>query len=121
MTTQARLDAYPLAPGLLGFGVTSGTQNYVSAGGSLHAVSTALQPAFPFTYMQLDVFTCKLLKVGTNATAFIRTPDGSIYFLDAGKKRPITTWAKYVELSKGAPYLNVVAKFGQVIPTGPAV
>ena len=120
MTTQARLDAYPLAKGLLGFGVTCGTQNYVSAGGSLHAVSTALQPDYPFTYMPLDAFTCKLLKVGSNATAFIRTPDGSIYFLDAGKKRPIKTWARYVELSKGAAFLNVVSTFGQLIPTGPA-
>lgn len=120
MTTQARLDAYPLAPTLLGFGVTCGTQNYVSAGGSLHAVSPVLQPDYPFTYMPLDAFTCKLLTIGSAATAFIRTPDGSIYYLDAGKKRPIGTWARYIELSKGATYLNVVNKFGQVIPTGPA-
>ena len=119
-TTQSRLDAYPLAKGLLGFGITCGTGNYVSAGGSLHAVSTALLPDYPFAYMQLDTFTCKLLKVGSAATAFIRTPDGSIYFLDAGKKRPIKTWARYLELSKGATYLNVMSRFGQLIPTGPA-
>ncbi|NEN07009.1 hypothetical protein G3T36_14180 [Diaminobutyricibacter tongyongensis] len=120
MTTQARLDAYPLAPTLMGFGVACGTQNYVSAGGALHGVSKELQPAFPFTYVPLDQFTCALLKVASPATAFIRVPDGSIYFLEAGQKRPITSMARFVQLSQGKPYLNVVAKFAAAIPTGPA-
>ncbi|WP_345764815.1 hypothetical protein [Diaminobutyricibacter sp. McL0608] len=119
-TTQSRLDAYPQATTLLGFGITCGTQNYVSAGGSIHAVSADLQPAYPFTPVVLDQFTCALLKIGAPATAFIRTPDGSIYYLDAGKKRPITSMAKFVQLSQGKPYLNVVTKFGALIPTGPA-
>ena len=119
-TSQQRLDAYPLATAILGFGITCGTQNYVSAGGSIHAVSADLKPAYPFTTVTLDKFTCALLKIGTPATAFIRTPDGSIYYLDAGKKRPITSMAKFVQLSQGKPYLNVVAKFGSQIPTGPA-
>ncbi|HEY2556132.1 MAG TPA: hypothetical protein VGI08_03420 [Diaminobutyricibacter sp.] len=120
MTTQARLDAYPLAPTLMGFGVACGTQNYVSAGGALHGVSKDLQPAFPFTYVPLDQFTCALLKVASPATAFIRTPDGSIYYLVAGQKRPIASMARFAQLSQGKPYLNVVAKFAAAIPTGPA-
>jgi hypothetical protein len=28
--------------------------------------------------------------------------------------------ARFTQLSQGKPYLNVVAKFGTLIPTGPA-
>lgn len=119
-TTQARLDAYPTSSTLLGFGLTCGTTNYVSAGGSVHKVDPSQTALYPFTFVALDTYACQLLKVGSPATAFIRTPDGSIFWLDAGKKRPIGSMQRYQELSKGAPYLNVHAMFGAAIPTGPA-
>ena len=90
-TTQARIDAYPRAATLLGFGLTCGTNDCVSAGGSVHKVDPSLKALYPFTFVPLDTYTCQLLKVGSAATAFIRTPDGSIYWLDGGKKRPIGT------------------------------
>jgi hypothetical protein len=119
-TTQARIDAYPRAATLLGFGLTCGTNDYVSAGGSVHKVDPSLKALYPFTFVPLDTYTCQLLKVGSAATAFIRTPDGSIYWLDGGKKRPIGTMQRYLDLSKGAPYLDVHALFGAAIPSGPA-
>ena len=36
----------------------------------------------------LDSYTCALLKKGRDANAFIRTPDGSVYQLVDGQKRP---------------------------------
>jgi hypothetical protein len=119
-TTQARLDAYPTSSTLLGFGLTCGTTTYVSAGGSVHKVDPSQKALFPFTYVALDTYTCQLLKVGTPATAFIRSPDGSIFWLDGGKKRPIGSMQRYQELSKGAAYLNVHSMFAAAIPSGPA-
>jgi GH25 family lysozyme M1 (1,4-beta-N-acetylmuramidase) len=118
-TTDDRLAGYPTSKTLLGFGIVCGTQKYVSAGGSVHAVSTSLAPQYPFTYVDLDTFTCALLKKGIDATSFIRTPDGSIYYLSGGQKHPISSMARFAELSQGKPYLDVVAMFGAAIKTGP--
>jgi hypothetical protein len=120
-TTQARLDAYPRAKDLLGMGLTCGTTNYVSAAGAVHPVSAALLPQFPFTYVPLDKFTCALLNIGAPATPFIRTPDGTIYYLNGGQKHPIGSMTTYQQLSNGQPWLNVVPLFANPIPTGPAV
>jgi hypothetical protein len=117
-TTQARLDAYPTSTTLLGFGLTCGTTNYVSAGGSVHAVSAALAPQYPFTYVPLDSFTCQQLVVGAPATAFIRTGNGTIYYLANGQKHPISTMARFTQLSAGAGWLGVADLFAAAIPTG---
>jgi hypothetical protein len=100
------------------FGITCGSQSYVSAGGSVHAIGASLLPAYPIDFVPLDTFTCALLHKGTAATAFIRTPNGSIYYLDAGKKRPIASLARYQQLSAGQAYLNVTPKLANLIPTG---
>ncbi|WP_345764508.1 lysozyme [Diaminobutyricibacter sp. McL0608] len=117
-TTQTRLDAYPTGPARLVFGITCGSQSYVSAAGSVHAIGASLLPLYPITFVPLDTFTCALLHKGTAATSFIRTPNGSIYYLDAGKKRPITSLARFQQLSGGKGYLNVTQKFANLIPTG---
>ncbi|MFI5060856.1 MAG: lysozyme [Actinomycetales bacterium] len=117
-TSDDRLNAYPTATTLLGFGILCGSQKYVSAGGSIHAVNASVSGLYPFTFVQLDTFTCALAKKGTDATAFIRTPDGSIYYLNGGTKHPISSMARFQQLSAGQPYLNVVALFGAGIPTG---
>jgi hypothetical protein len=117
-TSQARLDAYPTAPTQLAWGIRCGSQSYVSAAGSVHAIGATLLPDYPIAFVPLDTFTCALLHKGTAATAFIRTPDGSIYYLDAGKKRPITSFARFEQLSAGQGYLNVTQKFANLLPTG---
>ncbi|MCI0158204.1 hypothetical protein KNO15_16000 [Leifsonia shinshuensis] len=119
-TTQARIDAYPRATTLLGFGLTCGSNNYVSAGGSIHQVTDAQKALYPFTFVALDSYACQLLTIGTPATSFIRTPDGSIYQLVGGQKRHIDSMQRFAELSQGQTFLNVHALFGAAIPTGPA-
>lgn len=118
-TSQDRLDAYPTASTVLQFAVSCGSQNYVSAGGSIHAVPAALAGSYPFSYMPLDQFTCALLSKGADAGQFIRTPDGSIYQLSAGKKLPIASIARWAQLSNGQSYLNVASEFAAMYPTGP--
>jgi len=117
-TTDDRLAAYPTSSQLLGFGLQCGSQKYVSAGGSIHALTSTTSPLYPFSFVQLDSFTCDLAKKGADATAFIRTPDGSIYYLSGGTKHPITSLARFSELAQGQSYLNVVNAFAAAIPTG---
>ncbi|MFF1878497.1 lysozyme [Leifsonia sp. NPDC058230] len=117
-TTDDRLAAYPTSSSLLGYGVLCGSQKYLSAGGSIHVVSSAVSGLYPLSYVQLDDFTCTLLSKGVNATAFIRTPDGSIYYLNGGQKHPISSMARFAQLSAGQPYLDVSAMFAATYATG---
>ncbi|GAA2058572.1 lysozyme [Leifsonia soli] len=120
-TSDDRLAAYPTSSTLLNFGVQCGTTKYVSAGGSIHALSATTAPLYPFTTVQLDQFTCGLVKKGIDATAFIRTPDGSIYYLNGdGKKHPVSSMARFAQLAGGQTYLDVAASFGAAFPTGAA-
>ncbi len=118
-TTQARMDAYPRSEGLLGFGLSCGDTAYVSAAGSVHRVDPSISALYPFSYMPLDSFTCALLKKGRDANDFIREPNGTVYQLVDGTKRPISSMARLIELNKGAGWLEVVPQFAALIPTGP--
>ena len=92
----------------------------MAAAGSVHAVSPELVGSYPFArYVELDPFLCRELRIGAAATAFIRTPDGSIYHLVGGEKRPIASMARFAQVSGGQGWLNVVPQFAAAIPTGP--
>ncbi len=112
------LNGYPTSTNLLGFGLICGTQKYVSAGGGIHAVSSSLVAQYPFAYLQLDSSLCGVTKKGIDATAFIRTPDGAIYYLTGGQKHHIPSMARFTQLSAGQPYLDVLPSFAAGIPTG---
>jgi hypothetical protein len=121
VVSDAYLAAYPLATAALGYGVTCAAKNYVSAAGSIHEVTAALASLYPVNYASLDAYTCARLTVGSVATHFIRTSNGSIYQLVAGQRLPIGSMARYQEL--GGPsegYLSVSNGFAAAIPVGPA-
>lgn len=118
---HAYIQAYPLADQILSFGVTCGSVNYITAEGGIHEVPADLAPLYPVSYIQLDQYTCRQLDVLEPATRFIRTPDGSIYFLAEGQKQPVSSMARYLELAEGSSYLNVPVLFGRLFPTGPYI
>jgi hypothetical protein len=117
---ETRLQAYPVDAKLMGFGLSCGATVYVAAGGQVHVVDPSLQALYPFSNVALDPFVCAQLKIGTPATTFIRTPDGSIYQLVGGKKLPIDSLARFGQLSNGQGWLNVANEFASEIPSGPA-
>ena len=118
-STQARIDAYPLASTNMSFGLMCDTERFVAAGGAVHSVDPARVGLYPFAYVPLDSFTCAQMTRGTAASDFIRTPDGSIYQLVAGQKRPISSSARLRELTATDNWLNVLRSFAAQIPTGP--
>lgn len=117
-TTDDRLNAYPTSTALLGFGIQCGSTKYVSAGGAIHVLDSTTTALYPLRFVALDTFTCALAPKGIAATAFIRTPEGSIYYLSGGTKHVITSMARFAQLSNGKPYLDVVDSFAAGIPTG---
>ena len=117
---QAQLSAYPTAPAILGYGLTCASKNYVAAGGSLHEVTAANAGLYPMTFTQLDSFTCQNAAIGSLATHFIRVPNGTIFFLQDGRKKPITSMARLSELGGAEGWLNVSDGFAAALVTGPA-
>lgn len=118
-TDPDRLAAYPTEPNLLTYGVRCGVNSYVSAGGQLHEVPTSMLPLYPFTYVQLDYFSCLHLGVGSTVTSFIRDSSGSLYQLDSGQKRPINSMNRFAQISNGANWMQVDSQFAGTFPTGP--
>lgn len=118
---QAYLDAYPTGQ-FLGYGLTCKGQDYVAAGGSIHKVSAEVKPMYTITFVALSDLNCSKLKVGVDAGKFIRSPSGTLYYLEGGLKRGITTMAKFAELGgTGSNYLDVPWSFANLIPNGPNV
>lgn len=118
-TTKARLDAYPRADKLLGFALACGDTRYVSAAGSVHRVDPSIAGLYPFDHLALDAYTCALLPKGRDANEFIRVPNGTVYQLVDGVKRPIGSMARLTELNQGRGWLDVAPQFAALIPTGP--
>lgn len=116
---EAVLRDYPLDPTLMSFGFICDGAKYIAGGGSIHAVPAELEALYAFGYVTLDRYSCARLTVGAPATQFIRTPDGSIYLLEAGTKRPIGSYARFLELASGAGFTNVPARFASEYATGP--
>lgn len=118
---QDRIDAYPPEPKVLGFGLGCGGNSYVTAGGSLHLIPKTLVGLYPIEFIALDTFTCRIMKIGSPATRFIRTPDGSIYYLSGGQKLPISSMSRFAQLGGlEAGYLTVAGRMASLIPTGPS-
>ncbi|AGW40713.1 hemagglutinin-like protein [Leifsonia xyli subsp. cynodontis DSM 46306] len=117
--SQSVLDGYPVAGSLLGYGVTCRGVDYVGASGTLRALDATTKPLYPVSFTALDDYTCARLTVGAPATKFIRTPDGSIFLLEGGKKRPIANMNRFAELGGAVGWTSVSAGFGASIPTGP--
>ena len=117
-STEQRIQAYPLADDLLTFGLSCEDDKYVAAGGDIHLVDPTLVGLYPFDYVPMDMFTCAKLSVGAAASTFIRTPDGKIFQLVNGQKRPVTSMSRLGEIIGDQSWLNVVPAFAKLIPTG---
>jgi hypothetical protein len=117
--SAADLAAYRLTPGSLTRAVTCGTQRYIGLSGRLHPVSETVAAAYGLTSVALDPATCAGLPRGTQPLdRFLRTPDGTIYHITAGAKRPIGGWAGYLALGgTAANTLPVTYATAALFPT----
>jgi hypothetical protein len=118
--SDAVLAGYPKASAVMGYGIACGATNYVAASGTLRALDATTKPLYPLVFTPLDSYTCAQLKVGAPATKFIRTPDGSIYLLDAGTKRPVSSMDRLTQLGGSVGWVDVSSLLAATIPTGPA-
>lgn len=116
--SQAALNGYTTNPVDLTYGYQCGATKYMAAGGVLHKITASQEPLFPISFVAIDGYTCAQATVGTDATRFIRTPDGVIYLLEAGIKRPVATHARWLEINGGDVWVEVQTALADLIPTG---
>jgi hypothetical protein len=116
--SDAVLAGYPTAA-LMGYGIVCGGTDYVAASGALRALDATTKPLYPLAFTSLDAYTCALLTRGAPATAFIRTPNGSIYQLVGGTKRPIASMARFYQLGGSVGWVDVTPDLAATIPSGP--
>ena len=91
------LNGYAIRTGLLSNAVRCGDANYLGLGGSLTPVPDTVAAEYALTYTQLDASTCAALPRAANPLGrFVRTPNGTIYVMQAGTKRPIGSYTTYV-------------------------
>ena len=113
------LAGYPTSSVLLGHGITCGATDYVAAQGTLRALDATTKPLYPLAFTPLDQYTCATLTIGAPATKFIRTPDGSIYLLDGGRKLPVASMNRLAQLGGEVGWVSVSAVLARSIPLGP--
>ena len=120
-TTQERIAGYPLEPSVMTFGFTCGTDSYIAASGSLHKVDPGLANEYQMNYVALDSFTCARATFSTPASRFIRTADGTIWYLEGTTKKWINSMQRLEQLGGSASWINVHSSFANMYATvGPA-
>lgn len=116
--SDERIRAYPLSDQLMGFGFQCADKKFIAGGGQVHFLDPAIADLYPFQFLPLDRYSCGQLAMGSPATDFIRTPDGSIYRLSEVGKNPVASMARYEEISGGRGWTEVPASFANAFITG---
>jgi len=116
----ADVSRYTLRPGMLATAVTCGTDRYLGLSGKLTPVSSQMATIYGLTFTPLEASTCATLPRSAQALdRFLRTPDGTIYYMDAGKKRAIGSYGAYLAAGgSAANTINISDFTASRFPTG---
>ncbi|UZJ24548.1 hypothetical protein RHODO2019_15695 [Rhodococcus antarcticus] len=123
---RSTVSGYPRAGGLSSL-VRCGTQTFLGRTGPLDLVTSLGSSALPVT--PLSPVSCTLLALPRASAAAITSEvfavsdgDATVYRVTATDKRPVTSWARLIELNNGSPS-PVIAALGPAllatVPTGP--
>lgn len=91
------LNAYSSTPFYASIKVACGGKSYFVTRGVAYEVSGAMQSHYQFSYISLDQLTCNNLKTQVKPIdRFIRGSDGTIYYIEDGKKRAFAGFNAYL-------------------------
>jgi len=111
------LDNYSITSDF-GFGFVCGSTTYIASGGVARALPAGLVDDFTLPTLSLDAAACTTLKVGAEATAYIVSPSGKVYRVEAGTKRHVTSWSVWVAIRGNSTYMPVTQQFVDALPDG---
>ncbi|MFP5346597.1 MAG: hypothetical protein ACLGIA_06190 [Actinomycetes bacterium] len=99
--------------------VSCNGHTYLGVFGVLRRIPDALLGDYRLTPVTLDPLTCSALRPSEQALGrFLRTPDGTIYYVANGGKRWLTSYAEYVRLGGTAANTTAVSPLvASAVPT----
>lgn len=112
------------SPGILNsLGVKCGPDFSIGIGGKVAPIlDSGLVTAYGATHVDLSTATCAVIpKTAVPMTAFIRGDSGKIFWVDAGKKNPVDSWAALVRLGGTDSWIQVSDDLLNSMPTGAAI
>lgn len=121
--SSTTLDWYTALPTVQTVRVQCGAKNYLASGGVLYEITGSMQVNYGLSYTALNALTCaNTVKSSVELDRFLHVPDGTIYYIESGLKRPIVGYAKYLELGGSGSNTTSVSNFAaSQIPTGAVV
>jgi hypothetical protein len=116
----ADLAAYTARSSTITSAVECAGTRYLGLGGRLYRVGADVAGEYPLTFTGLTNAACAALPRGGDLTRFLRGADGSIYSVEGGVKRPITSYANFLALGGTSANTIQASAFALgLIPTGP--
>jgi hypothetical protein len=117
---DAELSAYTVGSTVLSPAIDCAGTRYLGLGGRLYRVGPDVAADYPLGYTSVTPAACAALPKGGDLTRFLRGADGSIYSVEGGVKRPISSYAGYLALGgTGANTLQASALVLGLVPDGP--
>lgn len=116
----AAFTGYTSKLSLAGMKVICGDQIYIASAGRYYAIDASASAHYPGSVLMLNSLICSKLNISTvQFGRFIRTPDKKFWLVQKGKRRYISTTAKYLDL-RGTMLAAVAvdAAFAAKIPVG---
>jgi hypothetical protein len=123
VVADAALQARAMSTPALRTTVRCGSQRYIGLGGRLWAIPASIDAQFPEATTSLQQSTCDWLpRADRPVSQFLRTSDGTIYWISERTKRPISSFARFLELGGSTATMIQVSGFAaSLIPNGPRV
>lgn len=124
--TDATLNDYTLVPGLQNI-IQCNSNNYVGINGNLYLVSATMMDSSHYNFNSGSFLpgSTLCLNLGiSNAKPliqYIRTPDGTIYYVSSGQKQAFTSYSAYLthQNNDGSPgYILSSDYFASSLPSG---
>lgn len=109
--SSADIARFTSRPDLLSTAVQCGSDQYLGLSGRLVPLPSTMDQRYGVsTFTQLDPLTCaQLPRASQPLDRFLRTPDGTIWYMDAGQKRPIGAFSVYVAAGGSAANTTAVS------------
>ena len=116
--SDADVDAYTVRPGVVTTAVECAGVRYLGLGGKLYTVGSDVAAHYAPSYTGVDLTTCAALPKGGSLTRFLRQSNGTIFYVENGVKRPITSMQTYVDLGGVGKLIQASDYSLSLIPNG---
>lgn len=113
------LDSFEQSKSLPSPAVTCNGRTFVGLDGKLLPADAGTLASYGWAATPLDPATCAAMSATEQAlTNFLRAPDGKIYWIDAGKRHPLNSWAALVELGGVDKWIQASPSALNLLPLG---